>query len=85
MHGKFLWNRCWCLQYEGNVEENTINKEVMRFKTTDEDLADTDNWRAVFEIISGNEAGYFRIETDPNTNEGILIIQKVRTSNLWTK
>lgn len=69
-----------CLQYEGSVEENTINVEVMRIKATDMDLIYTDNWLAVFEIISGNEAGYFNITTDSKTNEGIIRIHKVKNS-----
>lgn len=68
----------------GSIEENIVHKEVMRFKTFDMDLAQTDNWLAVFEIISGNEAGYFDITTDPNTNEGILTIKKVKDSFSWT-
>lgn len=70
----------FCLQYEGSVEENTINVEVMRIKATDMDLIYTDNWLAVFEIISGNEAGYFSIITDSKTNEGIVMIHKVKNS-----
>lgn len=66
------------MQYEGSIEENTVNKEVMRFKTFDMDVANTDNWLADFEIISGNEGGYFDITTDPKTNEGILTINKVK-------
>ncbi|XP_035526636.1 desmoglein-2-like [Morone saxatilis] len=62
--------------YEGSVEENTINVEVMRIKAIDMDLIHTDNWLAVFEIISGNEAGYFTVTTDSKTNEGIIMIQK---------
>ncbi|KAK2822451.1 hypothetical protein Q5P01_022516 [Channa striata] len=62
--------------YEGFVEENTINVEVMRIKAVDLDLIHTDNWLAAFEIISGNEAGYFNITTDSQTNEGIIMIQK---------
>ncbi|XP_068426278.1 desmoglein-2-like protein [Clinocottus analis] len=62
--------------YEGSVQENTINMEVMRIKAIDMDLIHTDNWLAVFEIISGNEAGYFRITTDSKTNEGIITIHK---------
>lgn len=65
------------------MEENTINREVMRFKTFDRDLVNTDNWLADFKIISGNEAGYFSIITDQKTNEGILMIQKVKESHLW--
>lgn len=76
-----MFNSNWCvfhLQYEGSVEENTINVEVMRVKAVDMDLIHTDNWLAVFEIISGNEAGYFNITTDSKTNEGIITIRKVK-------
>uniref|UniRef100_A0A8C9RRR8 Cadherin domain-containing protein n=1 Tax=Scleropages formosus TaxID=113540 RepID=A0A8C9RRR8_SCLFO len=66
--------------YEGSIEENTANMEVMRFKAIDADLEYTDNWLAQYEIISGNEAGYFSIETDPKTNEGVLMLNKVRQS-----
>uniref|UniRef100_A0A8C9WHN4 Desmoglein 2 n=1 Tax=Scleropages formosus TaxID=113540 RepID=A0A8C9WHN4_SCLFO len=62
--------------YEGSIEENTANMEVMRFKAIDADLEYTDNWLAQYEIISGNEAGYFSIETDPKTNEGVLMLNK---------
>lgn len=70
------------LQYEGSVEENTVNVEVMRIKATDMDLIYTDNWLAVFEIISGNEAGYFSITTDSKTNEGIIMIHKVKNNRV---
>lgn len=69
------------LQYQGSIEENTANVEVMRFKAFDKDLENTDNWLAQFEIISGNEAGYFHIETDPKTNEGVLTLVKVRKAS----
>nr|XP_020451505.1 desmoglein-2-like isoform X2 [Monopterus albus]XP_020451506.1 desmoglein-2-like isoform X3 [Monopterus albus] len=62
--------------YEGSVEENTVNVEVMRIKAIDKDLIHTDNWLAVYEIVSGNEAGYFTITTDSETNEGIITIHK---------
>ncbi|KAG7214811.1 hypothetical protein INR49_010703, partial [Caranx melampygus] len=62
--------------YEGKVEENTINVEVMRIRAVDMDLIHTDSWLAVYEIISGNEAGYFSITTDSKTNEGIIMIHK---------
>uniref|UniRef100_A0A6Q2XA59 Cadherin domain-containing protein n=1 Tax=Esox lucius TaxID=8010 RepID=A0A6Q2XA59_ESOLU len=63
--------------YEGSVEENTVNVEVLRIQAIDLDQQFTDNWLAVFTIVSGNEAGYFIITTDPKTNEGIIRIQKV--------
>uniref|UniRef100_A0A667Y0I7 Cadherin domain-containing protein n=1 Tax=Myripristis murdjan TaxID=586833 RepID=A0A667Y0I7_9TELE len=62
--------------YEGSIEENTEGVEVMRIKAVDLDLEHTENWEAVFDIIGGNEAGYFSIKTDPKTNEGILMLDK---------
>uniref|UniRef100_A0A667Y0G7 Desmoglein 2 n=1 Tax=Myripristis murdjan TaxID=586833 RepID=A0A667Y0G7_9TELE len=63
-------------EYEGSIEENTEGVEVMRIKAVDLDLEHTENWEAVFDIIGGNEAGYFSIKTDPETNEGILMLDK---------
>ncbi|XP_028282552.1 desmoglein-2-like [Parambassis ranga] len=62
--------------YTGSVEENTVNVEVLRIKAIDMDLIHTDNWLAEYEIISGNEGGYFSITTDAKTNEGIIMINK---------
>ncbi|XP_076000682.1 desmoglein-2-like protein [Genypterus blacodes] len=62
--------------YEGSVEENTVNTEVMRIKAIDMDMIHTDNWLAAYQIVSGNEAGYFSITTDSKTNEGIIMINK---------
>lgn len=50
---------------------------MLRFKTQDLDLKGTDNWEAVFDIVKGNEAGYFSVRTDPLTNEGVLMLDKV--------
>lgn len=49
----------------------------MRFKASDLDLEGTDNWVAMCDIVSGNEAGYFSIKMDPKTNEAILMLDKV--------
>ena len=68
------------LQYEASIEENTDGVEVMRIKAEDVDMRATDNWEAVFDIVKGNEAGYFSIKTDPITNEGILMLDKVLLS-----
>ncbi|KAF4088862.1 hypothetical protein AMELA_G00059540 [Ameiurus melas] len=62
--------------YEGSVEENIMNMEVIRIKTIDKDKPHTKNWEAVYTIISGNEAGFFNITTDSETNEGILMVTK---------
>ncbi|XP_034035095.1 desmoglein-4-like [Thalassophryne amazonica] len=62
--------------YSGTIVENTADVEVMRFIVVDADEENTDNWLAVFDIVSGNDDGTFRIETDPKTNEGVLILEK---------
>lgn len=65
------------------MEENTVGKEVMRIKATDMDIIYTDNWLAVYEIASGNEGGYFSITTDATTNEGIITVNKVKSSAFY--
>lgn len=57
-----------------------MNVEVLRIKAIDLDLMYSDNWLAVFEFVSGNEAGFFSITTDSKTNEGIIMVRKVRES-----
>lgn len=65
------------LQYSGSVDENVADVVVMRIKAVDKDLAHSDNWLTVFTIAQGNEDNLFSIETDKNTNEGILKLIKV--------
>uniref|UniRef100_A0A5F9CHI8 Desmoglein 2 n=1 Tax=Oryctolagus cuniculus TaxID=9986 RepID=A0A5F9CHI8_RABIT len=62
--------------YEGTVEENQANVEVIRIKVFDEDEIGSDNWLANFTFVSGNEKGYLHIETDTQTNEGIVTLVK---------
>uniref|UniRef100_G3UAT3 Desmoglein 2 n=1 Tax=Loxodonta africana TaxID=9785 RepID=G3UAT3_LOXAF len=62
--------------YEGSVQENQANVEVMRIKVFDADEIGSDNWLANFTFASGNEGGYFHIETDAVTNEGIVTLIK---------
>lgn len=58
--------------------ENTYGVEVMRLQANDLDLVNTENWQSEFDIVKGNEEGYFSIKTDPLTNEGILMLDKVQ-------
>ncbi|XP_004606183.2 desmoglein-2 [Sorex araneus] len=62
--------------YKGSVEENQANVEVIRIKVSDADEVGSDNWLANFTFVSGNEEGYFHIETDTQTNEGIVTLIK---------
>ncbi|XP_049911255.1 cadherin-4-like [Epinephelus moara] len=63
-------------EYAGSIMENTAQVEVMRFKVLDDDEEKSDNWLAVFDIVTGNEDGIFSIKTDPKTNEGVLMLEK---------
>ncbi|XP_066533207.1 desmoglein-2.1-like [Hoplias malabaricus] len=63
-------------EYEVSVDENVADVEVLRVQALDIDEKRTDNWLAVFDIVSGNEDGYFNIKTDPATNEGVLYLNK---------
>ncbi|NXU88635.1 DSG2 protein, partial [Xiphorhynchus elegans] len=62
--------------FEGSIEENRANVEIMRIKVFDKDEEFSDNWLANFKFVSGNEDGFFRIVTDTQTNEGILTVVK---------
>uniref|UniRef100_A0A8B9T6T1 Cadherin domain-containing protein n=1 Tax=Anas platyrhynchos TaxID=8839 RepID=A0A8B9T6T1_ANAPL len=64
--------------FEGSIEENRANVEIMRIKVFDKDEEFSDNWLANFSFVSGNEGGFFRIVTDTKTNEGILTLVKVK-------
>ena len=50
----------------------------MRFQAIDLDEEGTDNWLAKYLILSGNDGNWFDIQTDPQTNEGILKVVKVQ-------
>ncbi|KFV45731.1 Desmoglein-2, partial [Tyto alba] len=62
--------------FEGSIEENRANVEIMRIKVFDKDEEFSDNWLANFSFVSGNEDGFFHIVTDTQTNEGILTLVK---------
>ncbi|KAI5279139.1 desmocollin-3 isoform X1 [Manis pentadactyla] len=62
--------------YEASVEENAVNVEILRMSIEDKDLINTENWRANFTILKGNENGHFKISTDKETNEGLLCVVK---------
>lgn len=62
--------------YRVDVNENECGIDILRIPVEDKDLVNTENWRANFTIVQGNEQGYFSIRTDPTTNEGILSVVK---------
>lgn len=50
--------------------------EVMRIKAEDLDIDDA-NKDFEYVIVTGNEGGYFTMVKDPQTNEGVLMLNKV--------
>lgn len=73
-----LWtNLSWNLQFLGNVYENDEHVFILRLSITDTDVPHTSAWRAVYKIREGNENGNYKIETDAETNDGILSLVKV--------
>lgn len=67
-------------QYNAEVMEMELNKEILRIGVIDKDTPNTPASRAVFSILNGNEDGNYKIETDPKTNEGVLSVIRVNAT-----
>ncbi|XP_029447033.1 desmoglein-1-gamma-like [Rhinatrema bivittatum] len=62
--------------YAVNILENSLSESLLRMKVIDLDQEFTDNWLAQCTIVSGNDGGWFAIDTDSSTNEAVLRIVK---------
>ncbi|XP_039359340.1 B-cadherin-like [Mauremys reevesii] len=60
------------LTYQATVPENEVGVLVDRLHVTDRDKRGSPAWQARYEIVKGNEEGFFTITTDPTNNDGIL-------------
>ncbi|KAL3059134.1 hypothetical protein OYC64_011128 [Pagothenia borchgrevinki] len=59
----------------GKVKEHEIGTSPLRLHTADKDTPNSASWRAKY-TIQGDEGAHFKIETDPDTNDGILTVVK---------
>ncbi|XP_037630749.1 cadherin-like protein 26 [Sebastes umbrosus] len=59
----------------GKVKEEETGTSPLRLHATDEDTPNSPAWRAKYSI-QGDEGEHFKIETDPETNDGILTVIK---------
>ncbi|KAI5612091.1 cadherin-like protein 26 isoform X1 [Silurus asotus] len=57
------------------IKERESGVEVLRLQVSDKDTRGTPAWRAKF-TLHGDQENYFKIQTDPNTNEGILSVMR---------
>lgn len=65
-------------QFQATVKEG-VTGVIVNLTVGDRDDPATGAWRAVYSIINGNPGQSFEIHTNPQTNEGMLSVVKVRT------
>ncbi|XP_041114371.1 cadherin-like protein 26 [Polyodon spathula] len=63
-------------EFTGSVKEQQVGVPVLRVSVEDKDTPNTPAWRAKYTIAKGNEDGNYKIETDPQTNDGVLTVVK---------
>ncbi|XP_041446098.1 cadherin-15 isoform X2 [Xenopus laevis] len=63
-------------EFSMEVPENKSNLGIGRVNVTDKDLPGSVNWRVRYFITKGDSKQAFSIQTDPQTNEGILFLIK---------
>lgn len=70
-------NHLLYLQFQATVEEGAVGV-IVNLTVEDKDDPTTGAWRAAYTIINGNPGQSFEIHTNPQTNEGMLSVVKVR-------
>ncbi|KAB5546045.1 hypothetical protein PHYPO_G00067580 [Pangasianodon hypophthalmus] len=67
----------------GKILEQESGVEVLRLQVTDKDTRGSPAWKAKF-TLHGDQENYFKIQTDPKTNEGILTVVKAMDYEVQT-
>ncbi|KAL7830942.1 hypothetical protein SRHO_G00304440 [Serrasalmus rhombeus] len=62
--------------YNVSVPENKVGDVVVKMPVTDGDEPHSPAWTAKFRIITGNNGGFFAVNTGPNKQEGIITTVK---------
>lgn len=63
------------------MKEREVGTSPLRLQVTDRDAPHTPAWRAKY-TVHGAAAGHFQVETDGESNDGILTVVKVRAARL---
>lgn len=72
-----MWLVCLSLQFEAYVNEGSTGV-VVNLTVDDRDDPATGAGRAIYSIINGDPAQSFEIHTNPDNNEGMLSVVKVK-------
>lgn len=69
------------IQGSGKVKEREVGTSPLRLQVTDSDAPHTPAWRVKY-TVHGAAADHFQVETDGESNDGILTVVKVRAARL---
>ncbi|CAO2593267.1 CDH2 [Lemmus lemmus] len=62
------------MTFYGEVPENRVDVILANLTVTDEDQPHMPTWNAVYRISSGDTTGRIAIQTDPNSNDGLVTV-----------
>ncbi|XP_048403172.1 cadherin-15 [Stegostoma tigrinum] len=63
-------------EFTVEVSEDMVGSEIGHISVVDKDQPGTPNWLVDYTIIDGNDHGLFSMKTEPETNKGILFVEK---------
>ncbi|XP_038664357.1 cadherin-15 [Scyliorhinus canicula] len=63
-------------EFVAEVPEDMVRSEIGKISVEDKDQPGTSNWFVDYSIVGGDDQGLFSIRTEPETNRGILFVEK---------